>query len=220
MQDPDLKCRHFVISWHFMAFWHVCQKANCITKSAFSAFSRLFHRIRPLDFSALVNTYHDQISSSPTAQSLALPGCQCSERVQVARVLSSFGGGGCFWCRGRPGDQQRQFKGFFFWQFLVNICFSSPKGNYISSSTLKRFLHPGEQPTHCNFHLPTFRTTPWQRPRFNGRILYSYKNREFLFVSSQNFTWNHSFRLLSCPTCVETPWRRFLNKQTIQGKKE
>ena len=60
MQDPDPKCRHFVISWHFMAFWHVCQKANCITKSAFSAFSRLFplfrlfHRIRLLDFSALV----------------------------------------------------------------------------------------------------------------------------------------------------------------------
>ena len=46
MQDPDPKCRHFVISWHFMAFWHVCQKAYCITKSAFSAFSRLFHRIR------------------------------------------------------------------------------------------------------------------------------------------------------------------------------
>ena len=34
MQDPDPKCRHFVISWHFMTFWHVCQKANCITKSA------------------------------------------------------------------------------------------------------------------------------------------------------------------------------------------
>ena len=62
MQDPDPKCRHFVISWHFMAFWHVCQKANCITKSAFSAFSRLFppfrlfHRIRLLHFSALVRT--------------------------------------------------------------------------------------------------------------------------------------------------------------------
>ena len=46
---------------HFMAFWHVCQKANCITKSAFSAFSRLFppfrlfHRIRL--FSS--NQYHD-----------------------------------------------------------------------------------------------------------------------------------------------------------------
>ena len=53
MQDPDPKCRHFVISWHFMAFWHACQKANCITKSAFSAFFRLFHRIRLLDFSAL-----------------------------------------------------------------------------------------------------------------------------------------------------------------------
>ena len=58
MQGPDPKCRHFVISWHFMTFWHVCQKANCITKSAFSAFSRpfppfcLFHRIRLLDFSA------------------------------------------------------------------------------------------------------------------------------------------------------------------------
>ena len=23
-----------------MAFWHVCQKANCITKSAFSAFEK------------------------------------------------------------------------------------------------------------------------------------------------------------------------------------
>ena len=65
MQNPDPKCRHFVISWHFMAFWHVCQKANCITKSAFSAFSafsclflpfRLFHQIRLLDFSALVRT--------------------------------------------------------------------------------------------------------------------------------------------------------------------
>ena len=63
MQDPDPKCRHFVISWHFMAFWHVCQKANCITKSAFSAFSRLFppfrlfHWIRLLDFPALVCKY-------------------------------------------------------------------------------------------------------------------------------------------------------------------
>ena len=61
MQDPDLKCRHFVISWHFMAFWHVCQKANCVTKPAFSAFSRLFppfrlfHRIRLLDFPALLD---------------------------------------------------------------------------------------------------------------------------------------------------------------------
>ena len=36
---------------HFMAFWHFCQKANCITKSAFS---RLFHRIRLLDFPALI----------------------------------------------------------------------------------------------------------------------------------------------------------------------
>ena len=57
MQDPDLKCRHFVISWHFMAFWHVCQKANCITKSAFSRLFpsfRLFHRSRLLDFSALL----------------------------------------------------------------------------------------------------------------------------------------------------------------------
>ena len=43
MQDPDPKCRQFVISWHFMAFWHVCQKANCITKSAFS---RLFPPFR------------------------------------------------------------------------------------------------------------------------------------------------------------------------------
>ena len=57
MQDPDPKCRHFVISWHFMAFWHVCQKANCITNSAFSRLFppfRLFHRIRLLDFSALI----------------------------------------------------------------------------------------------------------------------------------------------------------------------
>ena len=66
MQDPDLKCRHFVISWHFMAFWHVCQKANCITKSAFSAFSRLS------DFSALavslsyISLYH----STPSFLSL------------------------------------------------------------------------------------------------------------------------------------------------------
>ena len=51
MQDGDPKCRHFVISWRFMAFWHVCQKFNCITKSTFS---RLFHGIRLLDFSALV----------------------------------------------------------------------------------------------------------------------------------------------------------------------
>ena len=59
---------------HFMVFYGilVCQKANCITKSAFSAFSafsvfsvfsrlfprfRLFHRIRLLDFSALMRTY-------------------------------------------------------------------------------------------------------------------------------------------------------------------
>ena len=67
MQDPDPECRHFGIIWHFigilwhfMAFWHFCQKANCITKSAISAFSclflpfRLFHRIRLLDFPALV----------------------------------------------------------------------------------------------------------------------------------------------------------------------
>ena len=39
MEDPDPKCRHFVTSWHFMAFWHLCQKANCITKSAFPPFS-------------------------------------------------------------------------------------------------------------------------------------------------------------------------------------
>ena len=26
VQDPDQKCRHFGISWHFMAFWHFCQK--------------------------------------------------------------------------------------------------------------------------------------------------------------------------------------------------
>ena len=73
MQDPDPQCRHFVISWHFMAFWHVCQKANCITKSAFSAFSRLFpplrlfHRIRLLDFSALVESrIHDNLSGEKT----------------------------------------------------------------------------------------------------------------------------------------------------------
>ena len=57
MQDPDPKCRHFVILRHFMAFWHFCPKANCITKSAFSAFPaffRLFHWIRLLDFPALV----------------------------------------------------------------------------------------------------------------------------------------------------------------------
>ena len=40
------------------SFWHnFCQKANCITKSAFSAFFRLFHRIRLLDFQALMHTY-------------------------------------------------------------------------------------------------------------------------------------------------------------------
>ena len=38
MQDPDPKCRHFVISWHFMAFWHVCQKANCIRNPPFLPF--------------------------------------------------------------------------------------------------------------------------------------------------------------------------------------
>ena len=36
-----------------MAFWHFCQNANCITKSAFS---RLFHWIRLLDFPALITT--------------------------------------------------------------------------------------------------------------------------------------------------------------------
>ena len=77
MQDPDPKCRHFVISWHFMAFWHVCQKANCITKSTFSAFSRLFppfrlfHRIRVLDFSALIGnhltiTLYKEYNMTPT----------------------------------------------------------------------------------------------------------------------------------------------------------
>ena len=50
MQDPFPKCRHFVILWHFMAFWHVCQKANCITKSAFSAFFRLSAFFTELDF--------------------------------------------------------------------------------------------------------------------------------------------------------------------------
>ena len=74
MQDPDPKCRHFVISWHFMAFWHVCQKANCITKSAFSAFSRLFppfclfHRIRLLDFSALTPTFPWRTIEIPSLQ--------------------------------------------------------------------------------------------------------------------------------------------------------
>ena len=41
------------------SFWHnFCQKANCTTKSAFSAFFRLFHRIRLLDFSALLHPLH------------------------------------------------------------------------------------------------------------------------------------------------------------------
>ena len=47
MQDSDPKCRHFVNVWHFMAFWHFCQKANCITKTAFSAFFRLFSAFPP-----------------------------------------------------------------------------------------------------------------------------------------------------------------------------
>ena len=45
-----------------MAFWHVCQKAYCITKSAFSRLFppfRLFHRIRLVDFSALICTYDE-----------------------------------------------------------------------------------------------------------------------------------------------------------------
>ena len=57
MQDPDPKCRHFVILRHFMAFWHFCPKANCSTTSAFSRLFppfRLFHWIRLLDFPALV----------------------------------------------------------------------------------------------------------------------------------------------------------------------
>ena len=93
MQDPDPKCRHFVISWHFMAFWHVCQKANCITKSAFSAFSRLFppfrlfHRIRLLDFPALIGLDLSSVRVFPPFQefysgphlSLLLLGSQISK---------------------------------------------------------------------------------------------------------------------------------------------
>ena len=51
---------------HFMAFWHFCQKANCFTKSAFF---RLFHRIRLLDFPALVVTYylnHNRPGAAPS----------------------------------------------------------------------------------------------------------------------------------------------------------
>ena len=38
MQDPDPKCRHFGISWHFMAFWHFCQKVGQEIRSDFSDF--------------------------------------------------------------------------------------------------------------------------------------------------------------------------------------
>ena len=85
MQDPDPKCRHFVISWHFMAFWHVCQKANCITKSAFSHLFppfRLFHRIRLLDFPALVCTDKSYTEWS----SFQLP---LRERSRVLRRIES-----------------------------------------------------------------------------------------------------------------------------------
>ena len=103
MQDPDPKCRHFVISWHFMAFWHVCQKANCITKSAFSAFSRLFppfrlfHRIRLLDFSALVAIWMLILSiieltfttMSPRIISSAARLKACSFNLVIPKICSS-----------------------------------------------------------------------------------------------------------------------------------
>ena len=89
MQDPDPKCRHFVISWHFMAFWHVCQKANCITKSAFSAFSRLFPPFRL--FSSNPNRNVTRQKTNWLCLTLWLPSCylaviQCKKEIESAKT--------------------------------------------------------------------------------------------------------------------------------------
>ena len=63
MQDPDTKCRHFGISWHFMAFfwhfmafWHFCQKVGQEIRSDF---------IRFLDFSRLPDFPIPQLQTKP-----------------------------------------------------------------------------------------------------------------------------------------------------------
>ena len=48
----------------FMALWHFCQKANCITKSAFSDFFCFSAFFTELDFSALYILYSHSLYSS------------------------------------------------------------------------------------------------------------------------------------------------------------
>ena len=85
---------------HFMAFWHFSQKANCITKSAFSAFSRLFppfclfHWIRLLDFPALCQTvFLDQkhlfFLCTPNHEKLTLGGGS-TVQLNNRRTLKTF----------------------------------------------------------------------------------------------------------------------------------
>ena len=55
MQEPDPKCRHFVILWHFGIFAKRLIANQIRLFRLFPPF-RLFHRIRHLDFSALIQT--------------------------------------------------------------------------------------------------------------------------------------------------------------------
>ena len=50
MQDPNQKCRHFGISWHFMAFLHFCQKSNKISNPIFPILSDFQTFSQFLDF--------------------------------------------------------------------------------------------------------------------------------------------------------------------------
>ena len=57
------------------SFWHnFCQKANCITKSAFSAFFRLFAFFTELDldFPALIANIHEQLNIASIASPNAI----------------------------------------------------------------------------------------------------------------------------------------------------
>ena len=57
MQDPDPKCRHFGILWHFGIF---AEKSNKISNLIFSIFFlifRLFPTFRLSNFTALVVTH-------------------------------------------------------------------------------------------------------------------------------------------------------------------
>ena len=53
MQDPDQKCRHFGISWHFIAFLPKSLKRNQIRFFRFFPIFRLFPTFRLSDSTAL-----------------------------------------------------------------------------------------------------------------------------------------------------------------------